>query len=1104
MQARYGDRVFKMMGVDDLNAVSTNKNLASYLASVAENPNGFDNVRIDIDTNGKITNVDLSGGNISIDDYPNSMSASDYRAARAIPDEKVRAVDPNFDSYTEKEKLLSKMQFDKGNDVLDELRKVDASSDDIADYARRAGKTIDSLTEADMDNIRIGKWAKNADDIPVGVIEDFSKLKKVNKFLKAAPYIGAAFVALDALLVINDTVKAYNEHGLDDAVLTFTEGAAKIATDFVVDALGAIPYVGPVIAVLDLISGGAITVTMENIVIGIIERASGRLIEGTQWDDVGEFALKGNNYANIIFGKSGNDEIYGYEDGDNLYGEDGDDTIYGGTGSDIIYGDADYDDWNKEINVETNYIGNDNLYGEDGEDYIYGGGGNDTISGGNDTDYLFGEDGEDTIFGDEGDDYIEGGADNDEIHGGTGNDTIFGGIRDSKSETVASDGSVASGNDELYGDEGEDVIFGGDGKDTISGGDDDDSLLGEDGEDTISGDAGNDYIEGGKDNDEIHGGAGDDVIFGGIRDTASETLASDDSVASGNDEIYGDEGNDTIFGGDGDDIIDGGTDSTSGDTSTPKSADDIKIGDTLYGEGGSDTIHGGTGNDYIDGGADKDYLYGDEGNDIILGQDGDDIIEGGDGVNFIWGGIGNDTITGGEDTDYIYGEAGDDNINGGNGENYIFGEEGVDHIYGGNDNDYIDGGVGDDHLYGGNGNNEIYGREGNDNITDGDDASYIEAGEGNDTIHAGGGDDVIDGGTGNDFIQDDHGDDTIVFKAGYGIDTISDASGYNTIALSGLDISSATFSCSGNDLTISFGGDAIVLMQYYDFYNFNINGTDVSDLINSLHGSDNDDWMNVANTNGDSLYGEGGNDNLSGNSGNDSLYGGVGNDTLNGNDGDDVLDGGEGDDWLYGGNGNDTYIFEKGYGNDTIEDWGGSSTVVFKDVSSDDMTISNLWDSTLEMTVNSTGDKLSINGYKWNQDGYTFEFADGITGTVNRDTWELELNQPTENSNVSEISEEEIIQTNANILDDMYAEDSITSDLLEEQNDVVISDVSDSISDMDETNSVSDQTDFQVMILAENMSAFANEDNISDNANLMNSMVDMSVIDQLLAGTSVQ
>ena len=68
----------------------------------------------------------------------------------------------------------------------------------------------------------------------------------------------------------------------------------------------------------------------------------------------------------------------------------------------------------------------------------------------------------------------------------------------------------------------------------------------------------------------------------------------------------------------------------------------------------------------------------------------------------------------------------------------------------------------------------------------------------------------------------------------------------------------------------------------------------------------------------------------------------------------------------------------------------------------------------------------------------------------------------------------------------------------------VISDVSDSVSDTDETNSVSDQTDLQVMILTENMSAFATEDNISDNANLMDPMVDMSVMDQLLVGTSVQ
>ena len=675
------------------------------------------------------------------------------------------------------------------------------------------------------------------------------------------------------------------------------------------------------------------------------------------------------------------------------------------------------------------------------------------IIGTDGVDLLDGESGNDLILGGAGDDQLCGLTGNDLIYGGTGNDLILG--NDGNDELHGEEGDDelqgGSGDDVLYGESGSDILWGESGNDKAFGGDGDDFLSGEDGNDELHGDAGNDTLYGDIGDDKLFGGDGDDELHGG-----------DD-----NDELFGDEGDDTLYGDDGNDYLEGGN--------------------------GNNHMYGGIGDDVFVGGEDTDYMYG---------EDGNDTFHGGNELNYMYGGDGDDNFTGGEGYDYIEGGTGDDTMNGGNGYNEMYGQEGNDYIYGGNDNDYIDGGVGDDHLYGGNGNNEIYGREGNDNITDGDDASYIEAGEGDDSIHAGGGDDMIDGGTGNDFIQDDHGNDTIIFKAGYGIDTISDASGYNTIALSGLDISSASFSRSGNDLTISFGGDAIVLMQYYDFYNFNINGTDVSALINSLHGSDNDDWMNVANTNGDSLYGEGGNDNLSGNSGNDSLYGGIGNDTLNGNDGDDILDGGEGDDWLYGGNGNDTYIFGKGYGDDTIEDWGGSSKVVFKNVSSDDVTVSNLWDSTLEMTVNSTGDKLTINGYKWNQGGYTFEFADGATGTVNRYTWELELNQPAES--VNEIGEDEVIQTNANILDDIYAEDSITSNLLEEQKDSVISDVSDSISDMDETNSVSDQTDLQVMILTENMSAFAMEDNISDSMNIIDSTVDTSVMNQLLVGTSVQ
>ncbi len=570
-----------------------------------------------------------------------------------------------------------------------------------------------------------------------------------------------------------------------------------------------------------------------------------------------------------------------------------------------------------------------------------------------------------------------------------------------------------------------------------------------------------DLIKATPDDDLIYAGSGNDIVWG----------------YGGDDEIYGDYGNDEIHGGNGNDEIHGedGNDKLFGDEGN----------DTLYGDAGDDYLECGNGNNHMYGGNGDDVLVGGEDLDYMYGEEGNDTFYGGNGPNIMYGGDGDDNFTGGEGYDLIEGGTGNDTMNGGNGYNEMYGQDGDDYIYGGNDKDCIDGGVGDDHLYGGNGNNEIYGHEGNDNITDGNEASYISGGEGDDKIFAGGGDDYIDPGEGDDYIQDDHGDDTIVFKAGYGVDTISDASGYNTIELSGLSLEDAVMSKEGSsDLKISFGSDAIILKQYFDgeaFQNFSINSAAmVNDLITVLHGTHYGDWMSAWSDDGVTMNGEGGND------------------TLNGGAGNDILDGGTGDDYLCGGNGNDTYIFGKDYGNDTIEDWGGSSKVVFKDVSSDDVTVSNLWDSTLEMTVNSTGDKLSINGYKWNQDGYTFEFADGASGTVNRDTWELEFNQPAENS------EEEIVQANANILDDMYSDESAAFGLLDEQNDTVISEVSDSVSVTDKTEEIADQTDIQVMILTENMSAFATEDNISDNANLMDSAMDTSALDQLLVGTSVQ
>ena len=606
-----------------------------------------------------------------------------------------------------------------------------------------------------------------------------------------------------------------------------------------------------------------------------------------------------------------------------------------------------------------------------------------------------------------------------------------------------------NGDDELVGDERDNEIHCKGGNDEAYGEGGNDLIYGDDGEDELYGGSGNDEIHGGEDNDTLFGDAGNDKLFGG--DGEDYLYGGEDD-----DELFGEEGDDHLYGGNGNDYLEGGN--------------------------GNNDLHGGEGDDTLVGGDDTDYMYGDGGNDTFYG---------GNGPNYMYGGSGDDNFTGGEGYDYIEGGTGHDVMNGGNGYNEMYGQEGDDWIYGGEDKDYIDGGTGDDHLYGGNGENEIYGGEGNDVIYDGNDGSKIYGGTGNDIIYAGGGNDYIDPGEGDDYIQDDHGDDTIIFKAGYGTDTISDAAGHNTILLSGLSIESAVMSrINGSDLQISFGADNIIIKQYFDgagFQNFNINGTMINDLITDLHGSDSNDWMSAWSDSGVTIHGEGGND---------TLYGG---------NGDDVLDGGTGDDWLYGGNGNDTYIFGKGYGNDTIEDWGGSSTVKFKDVNSGDVTITNLWDSTLEMTVNGTEDKLTINGYKWNQGGYTFEFADGAVGTVNKDTWELELTQTVNNTALAEApikSEADTIQTNADILSSLYADDGIESDIFSDSENKALLD-SAAVS-VNETEEIADQTDLQVMILTENMSAFVNEDNISDGINVLDPANDTAVMNQMLVDSQIR
>ncbi|CAH1208159.1 hypothetical protein PAECIP111893_02849 [Paenibacillus plantiphilus] len=105
-----------------------------------------------------------------------------------------------------------------------------------------------------------------------------------------------------------------------------------------------------------------------------------------------------------------------------------------------------------------------------------------------------------------------------------------------------------------------------------------------------------------------------------------------------------------------------------------------------------------------------------------------------------------------------------------------------------------------------------------------------------------------------------------------------------------------------------------------------IKGTDNSDVLNG-------DYLNNVLLGGDDddhLTGNSGEDLLLGEAGNDVLDGGLGSDILYGGSGDDTLIGGIGGDYLKGGKGSDSYVFEKGFGSDTIEDQYDENEVIIK------------------------------------------------------------------------------------------------------------------------------------------------------------------------------
>ena len=360
--------------------------------------------------------------------------------------------------------------------------------------------------------------------------------------------------------------------------------------------------------------------------------------------------------------------------------------------------------------------------------------------------------------------------------------------------------------------------------------------------------------------------------------------------------------------------------------------------DWIYGDDGRDVIYGGGGNDSVSAGEGDDTVYGGEGNDWLGGDAGSDTLDGGEGDDWLEGDwleadAGDDTLSGGEGDDVLVGGEGDDTLDGGDGDDLLVGDRradrtaevaapgGDDLLRGGAGDDVINGGSGDDTLYGGDGADvflfETY--DGNDVIGD------FVAGE--DLIHLGG----SFGGT--TFEWDESmitadGDDA-VFQPGFGntirIENVDAADLDETDFLFPLNIdgTSGDDTLHGGEADDDIGGGGGHDVLYGGAGNDRLAGDDrpIPPEVASLLPPRPSDYV----WGDDTLSGGAGDDTLYGYKGDDTLYGGEDTDGLHGGEGDDRLFGGEGHDGLYGGDGNDTLI--GGLGRDRLEGGAGDDTL---------------------------------------------------------------------------------------------------------------------------------------------------------------------------------
>lgn len=408
----------------------------------------------------------------------------------------------------------------------------------------------------------------------------------------------------------------------------------------------------------------------------------------------------------------------------------------------------------------------------------------------------------------------------------------------------------------------------------------------------------------------------------------------------------------------------------------------------IRGGAGNDKLQSGSGNTILDGGDGDDQLNGAWGNDILIGGKGNDTLNGAWGNDILDGGAGNDTLDGAWDDDlYLFGK--------GDGQDYIADNRGSNRLQ-------FKNGIGIDDLEytrnssgltisikgttdsirigswpawhsialadgteldlaaitkkvsvinGDDNNNIINGFESNDSL-------YGFAG--NDTLYGGLGDDLLDGGKGNDYLYGQEGNDTYLFGFGDGNDTLDDDTGNNRLIFKSGVTAADVISFRDNESVVFLlsSGDKIKVVDLLStsFYPGRLNSVEFAD------GSKLDLNMVLqearttrGNEQGNIIYGTWGINNI--------LLGLAGNDKLIGSWSDDQLDGGSGDDELDGGEGSDTYLFGLGDGKDTIKNDDYTDILRFKaGVSSSDISSSRNGDD-LVLAIKGSSDQVTISDW---------------------------------------------------------------------------------------------------------------------------------------------